>query len=308
MSFTFKRKEGVTDGLCRIARKQVDKALNSCAESSAESIHTTRKQIKKLRALLRLACGHVPKKQLKHPLAALHTAAAYLAPPRDALVKYQAMRQLARLHARHSASRPHSRMQTFLKRECDEQTECFRAKRHARRVRHILQKLPRDFGRLNLKHEGWKIFGSAAKRSYRLAQNARDCALNESTPEKFHEWRKRVKDLLYTIQLLGRISPKQMSTLSVQFEKLTELLGDDHDLEMLRQTVLKNSLKVDSEAATQRLLSGIERRQLKLRKSALKLGNRLMDEPPSTFVHRLHRDWKQWKVKKRKRVSTATAV
>jgi CHAD domain-containing protein len=301
MSFAFKRKECIADGICRIARKQVDKALKTCAKNSAESIHTTRKQIKKVRALLRLVRCAVGKRQFENALDDLRQAAGYLAGPRDSHVKQQALEELTPSRGRRSASDAFAQIRAVLKHESSEQAEKFRAENGARKVRQILSKMPRKFARLNFKEEGWGILGPSIKKAYDAAQQARDCVLKDGGPEKFHEWRKRVKDLLYTVQLLEPIWPEQMSALCAEFEKLTELLGDDHDLEMLRQTVVKNSVNVDLEGETQRLLPLIEARQIEMRKSALKLGNRLFEEKPSAFSDRLHQYWKRWKSKKRNR-------
>jgi len=302
MSFAFKRKESVADGVCRIARKQVAKALKSCSKNAAESIHTTRKQIKKVRALLRLVRCGVAKKELESAFEDLRAAAGYLAGPRDSHVKRQAFEELTRSRGRKSSRDVFSRMRATLTQESSEQTEHFRAKKHAEKVREILRKMPRKFERLNFMEEGWDMLGPAIKKAYDAAQTARDCVIADSVPEKFHEWRKRVKDLLYTVQLLEPIWPEQMRALSAEFEKLTELLGDDHDLEMLRQTVVKKSVDVDLEGDTQRLLPLIETRQAELRKSALKLGKRLFEEKSLAFCNRLHQYWKSWKFKKGERL------
>jgi CHAD domain-containing protein len=306
MSFVLKRKECIADGVCRIARKQVAKALKSCSKNAAESIHATRKQIKKLRALLRVVRCGVGKRQLEKALKDLREAAACLVASRDSHVQLKVFEELIRPPRRKSSNDPFSRMRAVLKEESGEQTARFRANRHAKKVREILRNTPRKFERLHLKGDGWEILGPAIKKLYGGAQAAHDCARKDSTPEKFHEWRKRTKDLLYTIELLEPIWPEQMSAISAEFEKLTECLGDDHDLEMLRQTVVKKSVSVELEGETQRLLPLIESRQLELRKGALKLGSRLFEETPSKFSGRLHQYWKRWKSKKRKLLEPLT--
>ena len=298
MSFAFKRKECIADGVCRIARKQVDKALKTCAKNSPESIHTTRKQIKKVRALLRLVRCSVGKKKFESALDNLRKAAGYLAGPRDSHVQLQALKGLTRPHGRKSSTHAFSQIRAALKQESTEQAEKLRAGDGARKVRQILSKMPRQFARLSFREEGWNILGPSIKKACDAAQQARDCALHDSVPENFHEWRKRVKDLLYTLELLKPIWPEQMSAFCAEFEKLTDLLGDDHDLEMLRQTVIKKSVNVDLEGETQRLLPLIETRQIELRKYALKLGNHFFNEKTSLFTDRLHQYWKRWKSKK----------
>jgi CHAD domain-containing protein len=308
MSFAFKRKECIAEGVCRIARRQVAKALKSCSKNAAESIHDTRKQIKKLRALLRVVRCGVGKKQFEKALKDLREAAAYLAAPRDSHVQLNALEKLNRPPDRKSSNDPFSRMRAALKEESREQTVRFRANRQGRKVREILRKTPPKFQRLHFNKDGWDILGPAIKNLYDGAQAARDCVRKDGTPENFHEWRKRTKDLFYSIKLVEPIWPEQISAISAEFEKLTEFLGDDHDLEMLRQTAVKKSVSVELEGDTQRLLPLIENRQLELRKSALKLGSRLFEETPSKFSGRLHQYWKRWKSKKHKLLEPLAAA
>jgi CHAD domain-containing protein len=304
MSFAFKRNESVAEGVCRIARKQIGKAVKCCSKNSARSIHATRKRIKKIRALLRLVRCAVSKKQFDTALADLREAAGYLAAPRDAHVKQQALEKLAQTAGRRLSGEAFSQIRALVKQESAEEAEKFHAENGAQKVRRILRKVPREFERLHFKEEDWGILGPALKRAYKAAQQARDCVIEHSIPEKFHQWRKRAKDLLCTVELLEPIWPEQMSALSAELEKLTELLGDDHDLEMLRQTVVERSVNLHLEGDAQRLLPFIEAHQTKLRKAALKLGNGLFAEKSSIFSDRLHQYWKRWKSKKPKRLKS----
>src|SRR5581483_1114457 len=107
--------------------------------------------------------------------------------------------------------------------------------------------------------------------------------LREPGAENFHEWRKRVKNLLYHVELLEPLWPEQMCALARDLDALAELLGDDHDLHMLRQTAIKRSVNVDFEAESAELFSLIDPRQDELRTKALKLGKRIFREKPSDF-------------------------
>ncbi|MFO7549934.1 MAG: CHAD domain-containing protein, partial [Haliea sp.] len=60
MSFRFKRGESAGDGIRRMAREQMDRALEDIADSDIDrhdTLHQMRKRCKKIRALLRLARG-----------------------------------------------------------------------------------------------------------------------------------------------------------------------------------------------------------------------------------------------------------
>jgi hypothetical protein len=46
---------------------------------------------------------------------------------------------------------------------------------------------------------------------------------------EFHEWRKRVKDLGYQIQILRESWPTVLKRLQCELDKVGDLLGKDHD-------------------------------------------------------------------------------
>src|SRR5262249_55203328 len=120
------------------------------------------------------------------------------------------------------------------------------------------------------------------------------------TAENFHKWRKHAKDLWYDMQLLEPVWPEQMCAAAEQLEKLTDFLGDDHDLHMLRQTAVKKSVHVDLEEDAQKLLPLIDSRQKELRNAALKIANGFFHDKPSIFCERLHSYWSRWKSKANK--------
>jgi CHAD domain-containing protein len=307
MSFKVKRKEAVPDSLSRIARKGVEKALKSCEKEELESIHATRKQIKRLRALLRLVRRQAGNKQVEEILDCLRDAAGYLAPPRDAHVQSEALKQLlGRKRPRKSSERLNA-IRAELERNCHEEAARFRQQKSARQVYAILKRVPAKFKKLNFKHEGWSALGPGMKKTYHAAREARECAVRDPAAENFHEWRKRVKDLLYHVEFLQPIWPEQMCALAAELDSLGELLGDDHDLHMLRQTAIKKSVKPEVDAETAELFALIDPRQKELRANALKLGNRILREKPSDFCDRLHGYWKIWKSKHHKRDQRASA-
>jgi CHAD domain-containing protein len=305
MSFKVKRKEAIPESIARIARKCVEKALESCAKEELEAIHATRKQIKRLRALLRLTRRQAGNKEVEQILDCLREAAEYLAPPRDAHVQAQALEQLLGRKRRAKSTERLSATRAELGRDCREEAARFREQKSAREVHAILKKIPAKFKKLHFKHEGWSAIGPGVKTSYQAARKARGRAVREPSSENFHEWRKRVKDLLYNVELLEPIWPEQMCALAGELDTLGELLGDDHDLHMLGQTVIKKSVKPDVDAETSELFALIDPRQKELREKAFKLGSRILQEKPSDFCDRLHGYWKLWKKKQLKRPEDA---
>jgi CHAD domain-containing protein len=103
MPFTFKRKETVTESVRRVGHECLDRAIESAASHDIEAIHATRKEIKKMRALLRLVKKEIGKSCFRKITDQLREAASYLAPPRDAYVRFKALETLARPASRRAA-------------------------------------------------------------------------------------------------------------------------------------------------------------------------------------------------------------
>jgi CHAD domain-containing protein len=92
MPFRFQQKQSVRKAIRRLGWERIRKALHCLDEiEDLEAIHRVRKNIKKLRALLRLVKKKVPGREYRRATRALRRAAAPLAGPRDAHVKQQAL-------------------------------------------------------------------------------------------------------------------------------------------------------------------------------------------------------------------------
>src|SRR5437879_5051591 len=95
MAFCFKRKESVAKGIRRMCRERIEAALESLKHcQQAEAIHCVRKDIKKVRASLRLVRDAIPQKAFRQLTKMLRESASHLSPTRDAHVKIKAFKNL----------------------------------------------------------------------------------------------------------------------------------------------------------------------------------------------------------------------
>ena len=108
----------------------------------------------------------------------------------------------------------------------------------------------------------------------------------QPTTENLHEWRKRVKDLWYQQRLLEETWPGVMKAQAKEAKKLSKLLGEDHDLAVLAET-----LRTDPELArfADEFEPVIAKRRKKLLKRSRKLGRRVYAEKPKAFARRFGR-------------------
>jgi CHAD domain-containing protein len=134
--------------------------------------------------------------------------------------------------------------------------------------------------------------------AYNRGQEIFQLVLKVPSPENFHLWRKRAKDLWYQITLLRRLWPEQMEAMGHELETLGEYLGDNHDLDLLRLDVEDRCAGVNShEVETLKAL--IDERRRELRTAALALGSRFYAEKPSAFCDRIAGYWRVWRHEKK---------
>jgi hypothetical protein len=120
-----------------------------------------------------------------------------------------------------------------------------------------------------------------------------NAAAEEPSTENLHEWRKRVKDLWHAEQILRTASPKKMEKLAKRTHKLSDLLGDDHDLAELRHYAATHRQCFDGRVAQVALVAVIDRRRKDLQRRALSLGAKLYQRSPKRFVGSIKRRFNQ---------------
>ena len=138
-----------------------------------------------------------------------------------------------------------------------------------------------------LRRGGWPALEPGLDRSYRRGRRAFDRVRSKPTAESLHEWRKRSKDLWYHLRLLKPASPGILGGHADEAHGLSDLLGDDHDLAILREKLrgATGGPAVDVDA----VIELIDHRREQLQTDAMQAGERVYAEKPKAFRRRLHR-------------------
>ena len=309
MAFYFKRKESVAKAIRRLGRERIKSALDCLKDCSrAPAIHGARKDIKKARAVLRVAHINIARKDFRWITKLLRKAAGHLAGPRDAYVKARTLKNLVLHFKGQLAPGALRHVRSELHRASAEEMKRFAKEGHAKSVERILQRTAKEFDDRDISGKGWKVIGPGVKSAYSEGCHAYRALLKDSSPENFHEWRKRAKDLWYQVSLLQPIWPEQMDAMAHELETLGEYLGDDHDLFVLQQSVKQLNANDSDPRELEILHALIEERQRELRAAALALGKRFYAEKPSTFCERLAGYWHTWRREKKSRVQSTDAT
>jgi CHAD domain-containing protein len=289
MPFRFKKKESVAKAVRRLCSERLEDALETLEKTARfEAVHGVRKEIKKLRSILRLTRGEIGEKTYRQHNQTLRKAAGLLTTFRDAQVKLSALDELAK-HFKGKLP-AQSEIKNALRDDC--RAEEKKLSVAIEPLKAILSESKEELDSLKLKSKGWQAIGPGLKKIYGRGQEAFETVDREPSEENFHKWRKRVKDLGHQLNLLYPARPRKLGNRAEKLEKLGDLLGDDHDLFMLREFVAK---KFPQTHAMNTFQEVIVMRQEELRSAALKLGGRFYKEKPNRFSRRIGDYWKSWR-------------
>jgi CHAD domain-containing protein len=284
-------------GLTRVAAERAEKALERLRGSSAadtetaDAVHGARKDMKKLRTVLRLLRDELGAKRCKKENARFRDAARSLSETRDAEVNLETLDALGE----HEAALPEEALESWRKildRDREAATNAARDEPAVAEAIALIEAGLEAIRGWELEGDSWKLIDSSLIRTYRRGRRAMKAAAKRRGEADFHEWRKRAKDLWYELRLLSGSWPGPLEATADEAHKLTELLGDHHDLAVLREDLRQRNL---GEEDTVALEAAIGRRQEELAAKAFPLGRRLYAEKPKDFSRRLRRYWRAWR-------------
>ena len=296
--YKLKNAEPVPAGVRRIALGRIDNALDELRgetdSTPEEAIHEARKDIKKLRALLRLVRGDLGGKTFARENVVLRDTARGLAGVRDADVMIETLDALVERYpnrvpadvARGLMQALHAHRRALDIDGTDRGVDAATAA--LREVRDRVEEWP-------LAHDSFDAFEEGLKRTYKRGRRAYAAALADPGTETLHEWRKRVKDHWHHHVVLERSWPGLMKQYGDEAHALSDLLGDDHDLTVLREWAWAHPEAAGSVPGLEELAGAVGKRRAQLQREAFELGARLYAERPSDFARRLRLYWEAWR-------------
>jgi CHAD domain-containing protein len=294
MPYTFSPDEAVKDSLRRCSVEQLDRALQELTDGvkvdPVVAVHAARKALKKERSLLRLGRSAIKPSARRRQNARVRDAARRLSGARDADVMISA---LAQVSDRYVGQIPATTIDAVRER-LESQRDMTRHSLEASGViGEVLDEVRLAYTKaeaIQLRRGGWSVVGAGLQRSYGRGRRAMERAQKSPTVENLHDWRKRAKDLWYHLRLLRPSAPRTLSGHIDEAHALSDVLGDLHDLDLLRVTLRELAPQMATDLGP--LVALVDHRRAALCEQAAFVGARLYAETPKVFAARIRRYWK----------------
>lgn len=265
--------------LQRPALAEVDDALRRLDQPTRADIHAARKSCKRLRAWLRLLREDIgPDAEAARIL--LRDAGRALSVRRDSEVAISTLRKLrgSRVLPASQWRRLEGAMRRGMRRRARGAVRGseYRALDLLRAARRMIEQWPPQ----NLTQR--RVL-KAVRRGYARARKAWMRCSMQSPAAALHEWRKRTKMHYYQSVLLSRRWKALDGPRAQALDALCEILGDHHDLEVLRGALGTLALRERKSPRVQKVLEVMRDRERRLAHRAVRAG-------PGVFAQRPH-DW-----------------
>ena len=295
MAFRLKPDEQVSEGLRRLARKELGNAAKSVGRRGGDrekAIHDARRAVKKARAIVEVFendCGRGLGKVRKR----LRRVSRSLSELRDADIKVET---LDALHLRAPSALPHATftlMRRLLRQDRDALVRDSQMRARLDEAAKTLKKARRDAARWRSRHKNLRALLAAVKAARRDGRAAMKRAEDSHTAEDFHAWRKAVKTLMYELRLVEAAGPEIRAEIRA-LRYIERWLGVDHNVVVLWDRLIHDDRlsRAWSDVAPLQEASG--RYQQELRQKALERGARVYATPPASAAV-LRRRWREWR-------------
>ena len=298
MAYCFERGESVSDGVRRLLREEIEGAAADLSDESVDrhhGVHEARKRLKKTRAVLRLVRGSLGEVFARQN-ARYRDIGRRLSRVRDAEAMVETADDLREDFPGATAG-PNviAFREALVRRRQRIADEEGGLDAEIGRIVRTLREAASDVGALDPGGADFDVLGPGLRRVYRRGRRALRLAYAKPTGENFHAWRKRVKDSWYHAILLREVWPEVMDGTILSLDRLSSLLGDEHDLHVFRALLETEGGDLGDPVTVRRLRALAGCRQDGMRAEARPIGRRCFAERPGAFEARLRAWWAAWR-------------
>jgi len=299
LGYRLENNETLSFGLKRIVLELIDKSVFNLSKGNGsfnEDVHDTRKNFKKTRTVLRLIRSNLGDDIYQVENSFYRNTGRTLSDLRDSTVLIQTFDKLLKKSELEMSNFDFSVFRNFLV-EKHKTLSAAKSKKST-----IINSLSTDLLLARSRVFDWTLSGDSFKLIkkdlqgiYEKGQRYMYAVFSEAIKENVHEWRKRVKDLWYTMRILSNLWPEIMSPLIVLLAKLSDTLGDANDLFLLKERILANETKFKDNQHTRELINFIDKRIIDLLRDARSIGRKIYSENPKFFAGRMQNYYEIWR-------------
>ena len=292
MAYRLKLRRSIAGEVRRLADKQLTLAireLRAVGDARHDNVvHTARRHIKKVRALIRLvepALGDTYHRTNRR----LRLASRLLAPIADGRAVIPTLGRVRAKYGTRSSERSFGSIRTVLLQRAlciDRRAELDRV---LPRVARILRLEHARLEAWTLNAHGFHAIATGLEQTLRRARREMARAAAQPTNEHYDAWRRRVKDLWLQLRLIKKRCRNRLVADQRRLEALDGCLGECHNVAVLEQVVMTEALVSRRHKAE--CLRLFRRYQRALRRHALLLGRQVFREKPSHFIRRVKKVW-----------------
>lgn len=299
MSYRLENSETLSFGLKRIVLELIDNSVFNFAKGNGsfkEDVHETRKNFKKTRTVLRLIRSDIGVDSFRIENSFYRDSGRILSDLRDSTVLIETFDKLLKNSELEMSNFDFSIFRNFLV----EKHKNISANKHKKSE--VINSLSTDLLLARSRVFDWAISGDNfniikknLRRIYKQGQRDMYAVFNEAIKENVHEWRKRVKNLWYSMRILSNLWPEIMSPLVTLLGKLSDILGDTNDMFLLKERIITNQSKFKDDQHTKELINFIDRRIIDLLRDARSIGRKVYSEDSKYFVGRMQNYFEIWR-------------
>jgi len=299
MAYCLENSETLSFGLKRIVLELIDNSVFNFAKGNGsfnEDVHEIRKNFKKIRTVYRLIRSDLGGKSFQIENSFYGDSSRMLSDLRDSTVLIYTFEKLLKNSELEMSNFDFSIFRNFL----FEKHKNISASKHKKSQ--VMNSLSTDLLLARSRVFDWPISGDnfkVIKKNlqwiYEQGQISMYAVFTEAIKENVHEWRKRVKDLWYSMRILNNLWPEIMNPLVTLLGKLSDILGDTNDLFLLKERIITNQSKFKDIQHTRELLNFIDRRIIDLLRDARLIGRKIYSEDSKYFVGRMQNYFEIWR-------------
>ena len=298
MAYRFKTKESVAENVRRIVREEIDSAVNLLNRPNGrkrdEAVHEARKSIKKIRGLLRLLKPELGK-TFRRENVHFRDTGRQLSILRDAAALLETVTRVQEQHGAALDRRVLMGVRKGLREEKQQLEEQFERSKTIAQAASALHSVARRLHRWPLKHDGFRAIAPGLKGTYQAGRQALRKAKKKEDAESYHSLRKRVKDHWYHIRLLESVWTQVMQAHEASLKDLETWLGEDHNIDVLRQKLTANPERFGGQENVRMFLAVTGEYQKDLQEKSRSLADRVYSQKPKRFVNDIAALWHEWR-------------